>query len=121
MEAGNSNQPEEPQQIKPPLSHIMMRNISTIVDLRLNAARERGLQERMADAVTAFSGRMLFVYGHIIWFSLWVLLNSGRFGLPVFDPFPYGLLTMTASLEPLFLSTFLLISQTRQSQEAERR
>src|SRR5258705_8796831 len=121
MEAANRNQPEEPQQLKPPLSHIMMRNISTIVDLRLNAARERGLQERMADAVTAFSGRMLFVYVHIAWFSLWVLLNTGRFSVPVFDPFPYGLLTMIVSLEAIFLSTFVLISQNRQSEEAERR
>jgi uncharacterized membrane protein len=112
---------KEPKESSPALSHIMMQNIRTIVDLRSNAARERGLQDRIADVVTAFSGRMLFVYVHIAWFGLWILLNTGRFGLPVFDPFPYGLLTMIVSLEAIFLSTFVLISQNRQSEEAERR
>jgi uncharacterized membrane protein len=99
----------------------MMQNIRTIVELRRAAARGRGLQERMADAITAFSGRMLFVYVHIVWFGLWVALNTGRLGLPAFDPFPYGLLTMIVSLEAIFLSTFVLISQNRLSEEAERR
>ena len=111
----------EPKQNSPALSHIMMHNIRTIVDLRRSAANQRGLQDRIADAFTAFSGRMLFVYVHIVWFGLWVLLNTGRFGLPAFDPFPYGLLTMIVSLEAIFLSTFVLISQNRQSEEAERR
>ncbi len=110
-----------PKENKPLLSHIMMRNIRTIVDLRQNAARQRSLQDRIADAFTTFSGHMLFVYVHIAWFGLWILLNSGRFGLPAFDPFPYGLLTMIVSLEAIFLSTFVLISQNRQSEEAERR
>jgi uncharacterized membrane protein len=106
---------------KPALSRIMMRNIRTIVDIRQNAAHERGLQGRIADAVTAFSGHMAFVYLHIAWFCLWILINTGYFGLPVFDPFPYGLLTMIVSLEAIFLSTFVLISQNLQNQEAERR
>ena len=103
------------------LSHIMLRNIHTIVELRQKAAHERGLQEQIADGITAFSGRMLFVYVHVVWFSLWVILNTGRLGLPAFDPFPYGLLTMIVSLEAIFLSTFVLISQNRLSEEAERR
>ena len=64
---------------------------------------------------------MIFAYVHIIWFGLWILLNTGRFGVPVFDPFPYGLLTMVVSLEAIFLSTFVLISQNRQGEETERR
>ena len=114
-------QQPEPEAHKSALSHIMMQNIRTIVDLRQRAAGQRGLQESIADAVTAFSGRMLFVYVHIVWFSLWVALNTGRLGLPVFDPFPYGLLTMIVSLEAIFLSTFVLISHNRLSEEAERR
>jgi uncharacterized membrane protein len=112
---------EKPTQTNSALSHIMMQNIRTIVDLRQSAAHQRSLQDRIADAFTTFSGRMLFVYVHIVWFSLWVLLNTGRFGLPAFDPFPYGLLTMIVSLEAIFLSTFVLISQNRLSAEAERR
>ena len=73
------------------------------------------------DAITSFSGRMVFAYVHIVWFTVWILLNTGRLGLPAFDPFPYGLLTMIVSLEAIFLSTFVLISQNRLSAEAERR
>jgi uncharacterized membrane protein len=79
------------------------------------------VQDRLADVITAFSGRMSFVYMHIAWFGLWFLLNTGRFGLPPFDPFPYGLLTMVVSLEAIFLATFVLISQNRLSAEAEHR
>ncbi len=118
---GRSDQKEEPQVDNPPLSHVMMHNIGTIISIRQQSAHQRGLQERIADVVTEFSGRMLFVYIHIIWFSIWVLLNTGRFGVRPFDPFPYGLLTMIVSLEAIFLSTFVLISQNRLSAEYERR
>ena len=64
---------------------------------------------------------MIFVYVHIFWFTVWILLNTGRLGIQPFDPFPYGLLTMVVSLEAIFLSTFVLISQNRLSQEAEHR
>lgn len=105
----------------PALSKVIERNIRTMVYLRTKAARERGLQGRIADAITSFSGRMIFVYVHVVWFAAWILLNTGRFGVRVFDPFPYGLLTMVVSLEAIFLSTFVLISQNRMGQETERR
>lgn len=70
----------------------------------------------LADRVTGFSGSIYFVYFHIIWFSLWIVVNQGLLEplIPVFDPFPYGLLTMLVSLEAIFLSTFILIAQNRQ-------
>ena len=105
----------------PALSNVIERNIRTLIDLRLQAARARGLQDRLADTITTFSGRMVFVYVHIVWFGVWILLNTGRFGVPPFDPFPYGLLTMVVSLEAIFLATFVLISQNRLSAEAEHR
>lgn len=105
----------------PALSNVIERNIRTIIRLRLQAARERGVQDRIADVITSFSGRMIFAYVHIVWFGLWILLNTGSFGVQPFDPFPYGLLTMIVSLEAIFLSTFVLISQNRLSQEAEYR
>lgn len=105
----------------PALSNVIERNIRTIIRLRLKAARARSVQVRSADAITAFSGRILFVYVHIAWFAVWILLNTGKFGAPAFDPFPYGLLTMIVSLEAIFLSTFVLMSQNRFSQEAENR
>src|SRR3989304_3637665 len=63
---------------------------------------------------------MGFAYVHIVWFGVWILLNTGWFGIPPFDPFPYGLLTMLVSLEAIFLSTFVLISQNRLGEETER-
>lgn len=107
------------------LSKIIERNIRTMVRLRLDAARSRGLQDLLADAVTAFSGRMAFVYLHVLWFGSWILLNTQWLArllkIEPFDPFPYGLLTMIVSLEAIFLATFVLISQNRLSAEAERR
>ena len=112
---------EDHEKDNPALSKVIERNIRTIIHLRTKAARERSLQARIADAITSFSGRMIFAYVHIVWFALWILLNTGRFGVRAFDPFPYGLLTMIVSLEAIFLSTFVLISQNRLSEETERR
>lgn len=84
--------------------------------------RVKKLQNRVADKITAFAGTMAFVYFHVVWFTLWVLLNVGVFGaFWKFDDFPFGFLTMTVSLEAIFLSTFVLISQNRQGQIAEMR
>jgi uncharacterized membrane protein len=112
---------EDHEKDNPALSKVIERNIRTIIQLRTKAAHQRSLQSRIADAITSFSGRMIFVYVHIVWFGVWILLNTGRFGVYVFDPFPYGLLTMVVSLEAIFLSTFVLISQNRLGEETERR
>ncbi len=117
----NQVETEDNAEDNPALSNVIERNIRTIIRLRLKAARERRLQDRIADAITSFSGRMVFAYVHIVWFGVWIVLNSGSLGVRPFDPFPYGFLTMVVSLEAIFLSTFVLISQNRLSQEAEHR
>jgi len=121
----SSNSPSEEktdhEADNPSLSKVIEHNIRTLAYLRLQASRAKGLQVRLADAITQFSGRLVFVYVHIVWFGLWILLNTGHLGVPVFDPFPYGLLTMIVSLEAIFLSTFVLITQNRASEEAESR
>src|SRR5205823_3421092 len=79
-------------------------------------------QDRVADEITSFAGSMPFVYIHGFWFAVWILVNAGAFGAAiVFDRFPYGLLTLVVSLEAIFLSTFILISQNRQTLRAELR
>jgi uncharacterized membrane protein len=105
----------------PHLADIIEQNIRTIVELRRRAADHRTTQERLADLITDFSGRMNFVYFHIIWFGIWITINLGLVGIRPFDPFPFGLLTMVVSLEAIFLATFVLISQNRLSVEADRR
>jgi len=72
---------------------------------------------KIADAITYFAGSMAFVYVHTVWFAFWIIANHGLLKpfIPVFDPFPYGLLTMIVSLEAIFLATFIMISQNRQA------
>ncbi|MEU9343184.1 DUF1003 domain-containing protein [Streptomyces sp. NPDC048278] len=83
---------------------------------RLVFARMRTSQERLADGITAFAGTMGFGYVHAVWFAVWIALNLGLFGpAAVFDPYPFGLLTMIVSLEAIFLSTFVMVSQNRQA------
>jgi uncharacterized membrane protein len=108
-------------QDKVPLADVIERNISTLIRLRQQTAQQRTFQAYLADAITSFSGRMLFIYLHILWFGGWIVVNAGWGPLRPFDPFPYGLLTMIVSLEAIFLATFVLISQNRLSDEAERR
>jgi uncharacterized membrane protein len=105
----------------PGLAPVIERNIRAIAEHREEAEKSRSTEERIADGITWFSGRMPFVYFHAAWFTVWIVMNLGLFGLPVFDPFPYGLLTMIVSLEAIFLSTFVLVSQNRQAALAERR
>ena len=73
--------------------------------VRHNEERLKSLQSRIADAITSFAGSMTFVYVHIAWFALWILIGVERY--------PFGLLTMVVSLEAIFLSTFVMISQNR--------
>ena len=82
----NRTEKEDHEKDNPALSKVIERNIRTIIHLRTKAARERSLQNRMADAITFFSGRMIFAYVHIAWFGVWILLNTGRFGVRAFDP-----------------------------------
>ena len=103
------------------LARVIEQNIHTIVHSRQLAANQRNPEEQLADAITDFSGRMYFVYFHVAWFAIWILINLGFFGIKPFDPYPFGLLTMIVSLEAIFLSTFVLISQNRLSAEADRR
>jgi uncharacterized membrane protein len=67
--------------------------------------RAESVQNRIADKITAFAGSMAFVYIHIVWFGSWILFRV--------EHYPYGLLTMIVSLEAIFLSTFVMISQNR--------
>ena len=82
--------------LAPPIHPALLKREQERAELR---------QNRAADRITAFSGSMLFVYLHVIWFGCWI-----GFGV---EDYPYGLLTMIVSLEAIFLSTFVMISQNR--------
>jgi CRP/FNR family cyclic AMP-dependent transcriptional regulator len=73
--------------------------------------------QRIADWIAWFSGSMPFLMINGGWFIIWVSLNTFPIGIPAFDPYPFGLLTMIVSLEAIFLSCFVLISQNRQAEK----
>jgi uncharacterized membrane protein len=96
-------------------------SIEEIVRLETRDRQEMGFSDHVASKITAFSGSMLYVWLHVAWFGLWILLNVAYFVFEPFDPYPFGLLTMVVSLEAIFLSTFVLITQNRQAVIADRR
>jgi len=73
--------------------------------------RAHDAEDRFADGVTAFAGSMRFVYVHVLWFAGWILLGV--------EEYPFGLLTMIVSLEAIFLTTFVMISQNRSDEKSE--
>lgn len=105
------------------LNHIVERNIRTLLEDRERTQSRAGVSDRIAAAVGNFAGSMVFVYLHLLVFGGWMLYNalSPNLGLKPFDPYPFGLLTMIGSLEAIFISTFVLITQNRMAQQAERR
>jgi uncharacterized membrane protein len=108
------------EQRKDGMSGVVERNIEALLQRRTMEENKRTLQERLADTVTRFTGSMVFVYIHLLLFGGWILWNLGLFGLPPFDP-SFVVLAMFASVEAIFLSTFVLISQNRMALVAEKR
>ena len=100
----------------PRLNSIVERNIATLNELRSELESGKDWKDRLADQITAWSGSMTFVGLHVAWFVSWVAINAGWTPLKPFDAFPFPLLTMVVSLEAIFLSTFVLISQNRQAE-----
>lgn len=87
------------------------RNVNEEMEEKLSAL------QRVADWIAWFSGSMYFLILNAIWFIVWIVINTLPTGVEQFDPFPFGLLTMIVSLEAIFLSCFVLISQNRQSEK----
>lgn len=87
------------------------RNVNDMMDKTMSPL------ERVTDWVAWFSGSLIFVALTAVWFTVWIAVNTLPLGIPVFDPFPFGLLTMIVSLEAIFLSCFVLISQNRQAEK----
>jgi uncharacterized membrane protein len=102
------------------LAGIMERNIQALIVRRQQEEQRKPPQDRIADTITAFTGSMRFVYIHLVVFGLWIILNLPGVPFPKFDP-TYVILAMFASVEAIFLSTFVLISQNRMAALADKR
>ena len=94
-------------------------NVLKVARLEAKAKKERTIGEKIAEYVAAFCGSMSFVYIHLVWFGAWIIVNAATRW--VFDPFPFTFLTLCVSLEAIFLSTFILISQNHETRLTERR
>ena len=102
------------------VQELTRHNVETVSNLEEAILSKRTLSDRVADAIAAFCGSMAFVWVHIVWFAGWVLGNTI---LPFkhVDPFPFQFLTLIVSLEAIFLTTFVMISQNRQGRASDRR
>jgi uncharacterized membrane protein len=101
----------------------MMRNADELLRTRVSRNVNEEVEEhlttlqKVADWIAWFSGSMPFLIMNGIWFIVWIIINTMDVGLPRFDPYPFGLLTMIVSLEAIFLSCFVLVSQNRQAEK----
>ena len=102
------------------MAGVVERNIQALLERRQTEEGQRSRQQRVADAITRFTGSLLFVYIHLAFFGAWIVANLPGVPLPKIDP-SYVILAMWASVEAIFLSTFVLISQNRMAARAEQR
>lgn len=98
---------------------LTLRNVELISQIE-QAQQRRSAIDRVIDTITTFCGSVAFVWLHVLWFGVWIILN-GVPGFHHFDPFPFQFLTLVVSLEAILLSTFILITQNRQATVADRR
>lgn len=105
----------------PSMAEIVDRNIWALLERRRQEDRNKHLQDRVAARITAFTGSLRFVYIHVVFYALWIIENVGWIPfLPRFDP-SFSILAMVASVEAIFLSTFILITQNRMQVMADQR
>jgi uncharacterized membrane protein len=103
------------------MARVVDRNIAALLERRRVEERKLGWDERVAAAISRFAGSMMFVYLHLVLYGLWIAVNAGWLPLlPRFDP-TLVILAMAASVEAIFLSTFILITQNRMMAESDRR
>jgi uncharacterized membrane protein len=102
------------------IDHLTQRNVEVVRKLEEAANQERTTSDRIAKVIANFCGSMRFVWVHVVWFAGWIVLNLVP-GVNHFDPFPFTFLTLIVSLEAIFLSTFILISQNHDTRISERR
>lgn len=111
---------EETQEESARLAGVVERNVRSLLARRQLLERRKSLDQRFADAITRFTGSMRFVYIHAFIYGTWIVVNLPGVPIPKFDP-SFVILAMVASVEAIFLTTFVLMTQNRMSKEAESR
>jgi uncharacterized membrane protein len=104
------------------LPQVLTSNVRLLAELEKAALRKRSVPERICDAITAVACQFWFAIAHVAGFAAWIAINSGVFStIKPFDPYPYSFLTLAVSLEAIFLSLAILMTQNRESHEADER
>ena len=104
------------------LNDVAANNVLRVARMEQDAATDVSFGERVATLVSTFCGSMVFVWIHFAWFAGWIIYNTAPwFAQSPPDPFPFSFLTLVVSLEAIFLSAFILISQGREARLADRR
>lgn len=101
-------------------SELTERNVAAVGKLEDAAHARRSQTDVVADKIANFCGSMKFVWVHLVWFGFWITINEQPYTKHI-DPYPFPLMTLVVSLEAIFLTTFVLISQNRQGNLADRR
>ena len=96
-------------------------NIETVARMEREFLEQRTWAERLGDTIAGFVGTMSFILVHLLALLAWIVINTGKLGIPPFDPYPFVLLTMIVSMEGVLLATFVLMKQNRMSRRADQR
>src|SRR3712207_1864531 len=118
--AGSTRGPTVPPPAPESLNSALQRNIAALERRRRDEAARAGLDERIAAAISRFTGSLPFVYLHLVLYGFWIVANIGWTPLEPWDP-TFVVLAMIASVEAIFLSTFVLITQNRMAAAADKR
>lgn len=100
----------------------LQKNIETILALEKESIQRLSVVQQVANRITAIAGSAPFIIGHLFFFAAWISINSGAVPwIKTFDPFPFSFLTLVVSLEAIFLTLLVLMSQNRMTKEADKR
>src|SRR5436305_9971112 len=102
------------------LAGVVERNVQSLIARRQQSEQKRSREQKIADRITQFTGSMRFVYLHVVLYGSWILINLPLVPLPKFDP-TFVVLAMASSVEAIFLTTFVLMTQNRMSEQQEKR
>lgn len=120
--ARNADTPKAKKSAPRSVSTHMDRNVRAIAKLEHEAMEQRTSADRVSDAIARVAGSAAFVAVHAVLFTVWISVNIGMIRpVPIFDPYPFNFLTLVVSLEAIFLSIFVLMSQNRAARLGDRR
>jgi uncharacterized membrane protein len=116
---GATDAPEKRRQA--PKNRLVKESVEQFAHLTARERHAMGFGDRMAGRISAMAGSLPFALMNGVFFAVWLLINSELGGMPAFDPYPFGALTVIVSLEAIFLAIFVLMSQNRQSTASDHR